>query len=81
MDGAGYGLKGPKMLLRRRNFLAVTLGLPLLCRSHALAEASSKPVEIGFAYEGIAPAGAVRAKALQEGLPPGASRKAATSLS
>ena len=61
--------------------VALTLGLPLLCRSHALAEASSKPVEIGFAYEGIAPAGAVRAKALQEGLPPGASRKAATSLS
>jgi len=56
------------MLLRRRNFLAATLGLPLLCRGRALAETLSKPVEIGFAYEGIAPAGAVRAKALQEGL-------------
>ena len=59
---------GTKMLLRRRNFLAVTLGLPLLCRDRAVAEVPSKPVEIGFAYEGIGPAGAVRAKALQEGL-------------
>lgn len=60
--------ENPKMLLRRRNFLAVTLGLPLLCRGRALAQTSSKPVEIGFAYEGIAPSGAVRAKALREGL-------------
>jgi putative ABC transport system substrate-binding protein len=60
--------ENPKMLLRRRNFLAVTLGLPLLCRGRALAQTTSKPVEIGFAYEGIAPSGAVRAKALQEGL-------------
>ena len=59
---------GTKMLLRRRNFLALALGLPLLCRQRALAETSSKPVEIGFAYEGIGPAGAVRAKALREGL-------------
>ena len=60
--------ENPKMLLRRRNFLAVTLGLPLLCRGRALAQTTSKPVEIGFAYEGIAPSGAVRAKALLEGL-------------
>jgi hypothetical protein len=69
------------MLLRRRNFLAVTLGLPLLCRGRAFAQTSSKPVEIGFAYEGIAPAGAVRAKRCRKGCTPGASTKVVTSRS
>lgn len=56
------------MLLRRRAFLTGAFGLPLLRLDRATAQTARKPVEIGFAYEGIAPAGAVRAKAFQEGL-------------
>jgi ABC-type uncharacterized transport system substrate-binding protein len=56
------------MLLRRRAFLTGALGLPLLRLGRATAQIPGKPVEIGFAYEGVAPAGAVRAKAFQEGL-------------
>ena len=56
------------MLLRRRNFLTGALAVPLLGLSRAMAQTATKPVEIGFAYEGIAPAGAVRVKAFQEGL-------------
>jgi hypothetical protein len=56
------------MLLRRRNFLAGALGLPFICPGRAHAQTAAGPPEIGFVYEGIAPAGAVRAKAFQEGL-------------
>jgi putative ABC transport system substrate-binding protein len=56
------------MLLRRRNFLTGALGLPFVRLGHAQAQTAPKPLEIGFVYEGIAPAGAVRAKAFQEGL-------------
>ena len=56
------------MLVRRRNFLAGALGLPLVGLGRARAQTGPKPLEIGFVYEGIAPAGAVRAKAFQEGL-------------
>jgi hypothetical protein len=56
------------MLLRRRNFLAGALGLPFICPGRAHAQTAAKPPEIGFVYEGIARAGAVRAKAFQEGL-------------
>jgi putative ABC transport system substrate-binding protein len=56
------------MLLGRRNFLTGALGLPFVRLERAEAQTGPKPVEIGFVYEGIAPAGAVRAKAFQEGL-------------
>jgi len=54
--------------VRRRNFLAGAFGLPLIGLGHARAQTVAKPLEIGFVYEGIAPAGAVRAKAFQDGL-------------
>jgi putative ABC transport system substrate-binding protein len=56
------------MLVRRRNFLGGALGLPFIGLGGARAQTPPKPVEIGFVYEGVAPAGAVRAKAFQEGL-------------
>ena len=56
------------MLLQRRNFLTGALGLPFVRLGQAQAQTAPKPLEIGFVYEGIAPAGAVRAKAFQEGL-------------
>jgi putative ABC transport system substrate-binding protein len=56
------------MLVRRRNFLAGVFGLPFVGLDRAGAQTAPKPLEIGFVYEGIAPAGAVRAKAFQEGL-------------
>jgi putative ABC transport system substrate-binding protein len=56
------------MLVRRRNFLSGALDLPFVRLGRAEAQTATKPLEIGFAYEGIAPAGAVRARALQEGL-------------
>src|SRR5262249_19107404 len=43
---------GPKMLPRRRNFLAVRLGLPLLRRACALAETQASRWKSGFACEG-----------------------------
>jgi putative ABC transport system substrate-binding protein len=52
----------------RRQFLTSALSLPFVRLSPAAAQSAAKPVEIGFAYEGIAPAGTVRAKAFQDGL-------------
>jgi putative tryptophan/tyrosine transport system substrate-binding protein len=57
-----------KILVRRRNFLTGALALPLIGLERATGQTAAKPLEIGFAYEGITPAGAVRAKAFQEGL-------------
>jgi putative ABC transport system substrate-binding protein len=58
----------PKMRFPRRQFLTSALSLPLVRLTGAAAETAAKPVEIGFAYEGIAPAGEARARAFQEGL-------------
>lgn len=56
------------MPLPRRQFLTSALSLPLVRLTGAAAESAAKPVQIGFAYEGIAQSGAVRAKAFQDGL-------------
>ena len=56
------------MRVRRRHFLAGAFGLPFIGTGRAQGQNPLKPLEIGFVYEGITPAGAVRAKAFQEGL-------------